>query len=78
MKLSKKNLRVLEFMQAYIKLHGIAPSYEVTALALGMKAKSNVHRIVHRLETAGLLSTRKYKFCSVKIVDKTASDIDKL
>ena len=78
MKLSKKNLLVLEFIQAYIKLHGISPSYEVTAKALGMKAKSNVCRMVARLEEMGHLSKRKYKFHSLKIIDQSAKDYSKL
>ena len=78
MKLTKTNIRVLEFIEAYIRLHGISPSYEVTADALGMKAKSNVCRIVARLEAAGMLSKRKYKFHSLKIFDQSAQDCSKL
>jgi repressor LexA len=78
MKLSKTNLKVLDFIEAYIRLHGISPSYEVIAQALGMKAKSNVHRIVGRLESAGMLSKRKYKFCSLKLIDKSVYECSRL
>ena len=69
---------VLEFIRAYVKLHGVSPSYEVIAKGIGLKSKSNIHRIVHRLKADGHLVTKPYKFHAIKLVDTTAQAMMKL
>ena len=66
---------VLDFIKAYIRIHGIAPSYEVIAKGLKMKSKANIHRIVHRLQDDGYLSLRPHKFHSIKLVDRSVKEI---
>lgn len=60
---------MLDFIRAYIRLHGIPPSYEVIARGIGLKSKSNIHRIVHRLKAEGHLVTKPYKFHAIRLVD---------
>ena len=67
--MSKRRQLVLDFIRAYIRLHGVPPSYEVIAKGIGLSSKSNVHRIVHRLKEDGHLTVRPYKFHSIKLVD---------
>ena len=69
---------VLDFIRAYIKLHGVPPSYEVVAKGLGLKSKSNVHRIVHRLKQDGHLTVRPYKFHSIRLVDRSVKEMASL
>jgi repressor LexA len=69
---------VLEFVKAYMKIHGVPPSYEVIAKGLGLKSKSNIHRIVHRLEEEGFIRTKPYKFHSIKLVDKSVKEMASL
>ena len=69
---------VLEFVKAYMKIHGVPPSYEVIAKGLGLKSKSNIHRIVHRLEEEGFLRTKPYKFNSIKLVDRSVKEMASL
>lgn len=66
---------MLEFIKAYTRMHGVSPSYEVIAKSLGLKSKSNIHRIVHRLKDDGFLTVRAYKFHSVKLVDQSVKEI---
>lgn len=66
---------VLEFIRAYIKIHGVSPSYTVMAKSFGMKSKSNMHRIVQRLKQEGHLDIRKHKYHGVKLVDKTVEEV---
>lgn len=66
---------VLKFINAYIRLHGVSPSYAVLASGLGMKSRSNMHRIVKRLEQEGLISRKPRKFNGVKIVDRSVKDV---
>ena len=71
----EKHQLVLDFIRAYIKFHGISPSYQTIALGLGMKSKANIHRIVHKLQEDGLLSIRPYKFNSIKLIDRSAREM---
>jgi repressor LexA len=70
--MTKRRQLVLDFIRAYIRLHGIPPSYEVIAKGIGLKSKSNIHRIVHRLKADGHLVTKPYKFHAIRLVDSSA------
>ena len=76
--MTKRRQLVLDFIRAYIRLHGVPPSYEVIAKGIGLKSKSNIHRIVHRLKDDGLLETKPYKFHAIKLVDTSAKSIIRL
>lgn len=69
---------VLDFIRAYIRLHGMSPSYQTIALGLGMKSKANIHRIIHKLQDDGLLTIRPYKFNSIKLIDRSAREVSAL
>lgn len=73
--MSDKHQLVLEFIRAYIRFHGISPSYQTIALGLGMKSKANIHRIIHKLQDDGHLTIRPYKFNSIKLTDKSAKEM---
>jgi len=76
--MTKRRQLVLDFIRAYIRLHGVSPSYEVIAKSLGLSSKSNIHRIIHRLKADGHLDLKPYKFHSIKLVDKSMKEISKL
>ena len=69
---------VLDFIRAYIKKHGVSPSYEVMAKSLGLKSRANMHRIVRRLEQDGHLQVKPRKFYGLKVVDRSIEDVVKL
>lgn len=71
----EKHQLVLEFIRAYTKMHGMSPSYQTIALAMNMKSKANIHRIVHRLQDEGHLTIRPYKFNSIKLTDRSARQV---
>jgi SOS-response transcriptional repressor LexA len=77
-KMTKRWQLVLQFIQAYIKIHGAPPSYAILARGLGMKSRSNMHRIVHRLEEEGLLATKPRKYLSIRVVDRSVQEISAL
>ncbi|WP_460994336.1 LexA family protein, partial [Staphylococcus aureus] len=64
-----------DFIKAYLRLHGVAPSYAVIAKGIGMKSKSNIHRIIHKLEDEGLVTVKPYKFNSIKIKDRSVREM---
>ena len=68
--MTEKQELVLSFIKAYIKVHGVSPSYEAIADGLKMRSKSNIHRIVHKLKEHGLLTLQPHKFHSIKVVNK--------
>ena len=72
---SDKHQLVLEFIRAYIRFHGMSPSYQTIALGLGMKSKANIHRIIHKLQEEGHLTIRPYKFNSIKLTDRSAREM---
>jgi len=76
--MTKHRQLVLDFIRAYIRLHGVPPSYEVIAKGIGLSSKSNVHRIVHRLKEDGHLTVRPYKFHSIKLVDTSVREVVRL
>lgn len=67
--------KVLRFIKAYVKLHGVSPSYRVLAHGLGMKSKANVFRIVRRLEEEGHLEVKPGKFHGVKVKDRSIAEV---
>lgn len=69
---------VLDFIRAYVRLHGVAPSYAVIARGLGLKSKSNIHRVVHILKDEGLLVVKPYKFNSIKLIDRSVRGVASL
>lgn len=70
--------KVLRFIRAYIKIHGVSPSYGVMAEGLGMKSRANMHRIVKRLEEEGHLQRRPNKIYGVKVVDRSVREVASL
>lgn len=67
--------RVLKFIQAYIKMHGVSPSYEVMAKGLGMRSRSNMHRMVQRLREEGHLDVKPRKVYGVRVRDRSVEEV---
>ncbi len=76
--MSAKHQLVLDFIRAYIRLHGMSPSYQTIASGVGMRSKANIHRIIHKLQDEGLLTVRPYKFNSIKLIDRSAREVSAL
>jgi len=66
---------VLDFIQTYIKMKGFAPSMQDIATGLGLKSRSNIHRVIHDLRRQGHLRLNPHKVRTVKIVDKSAKEV---
>ena len=66
---------VLDFIQTYIKMKGFAPSMQDIATGLGLKSRSNSHRVIHDLRRQGHLRLNPHKVRTVKIVDKSAKEV---
>jgi hypothetical protein len=73
--MTPRQKQVLEFILAYIKWKGHAPSYANIAEGLQMKSRSNMHKIVHKLEEEGLIYIKPRKFRSMRVPDKTIRQV---
>ena len=71
----EKHKLVYEFIKAYIRMHGVSPSYTVIAKGIGMKSKANIYRIVHKLEEDGLLAVRTTRWNGIRVVDRSVKEV---
>jgi len=76
--MNEKHKLVLDFIKAYVKLHRVPPSYSVIARGLGLKSKSNIHRVIHILQAEGCLEIRPHKFNSIKLTDRSVRGVTSL
>jgi repressor LexA len=53
--LTRKQLELLLFIDAHLKTHGTAPSFEEMKEAVKLRSKSGIHRLVTALEERGFL-----------------------
>jgi len=76
--MTERRQKVLDFIKAYLRLHGVSPSYEVIAKSLGLRSRSNICRIVKRLHTDGYIHTKPKKYYAIKVVDRSVKEISAL
>ena len=53
--LTAKQLKLLEYLKQSFKENSVSPSFEEMKLALGLKSKSGIHRLITALEEEDLL-----------------------
>lgn len=59
--LTQRQLQLLRFIQAFQNEWGVPPSFEEMRVALGLKSKSGVHRLISGLEERGHLRRLHYR-----------------
>lgn len=65
--ITKRQVLVLEFIKTYIDMKKHAPSMQDIATGLGMKSRSNIHRIIHSLCEQGKLSINPTKARTIEV-----------
>ena len=73
--MTERQRLVLEFIKTYIEMKGFAPSLQDIATGLGMKSRSNIHRIVHDLRRNGLLTVRPHRVRTIRLEDRSAREV---
>lgn len=76
--MTERQRLVLEFIQTYMKIKGVAPSMQDIATGLNLKSRSNIHRIVHALKERGLLSIRPRQVRTMRPIDKSVREVTAL
>ena len=65
--MTEKQQKVLNFIKTYIEMKGFPPSMQNIASGLGLKSRSNIHRIIHELKAQGLLAREPNKVRTLKV-----------
>ena len=66
--LTAKQLKLLDFLKKSLNENNISPSFEEMKLALGLKSKSGIHRLVSALEERGFIKRLHNKARAIKIL----------
>lgn len=66
--LTKKQIQLLEFIQARMARDGIPPSFDEMKVALDLRSKSGIHRLVTALEERGFIRRLPHRARALEIV----------
>ena len=66
--LTKKQIQLLEFIQARMAHDGVPPSFDEMKLALDLRSKSGIHRLVTALEERGFIRRLPHRARALEIV----------
>ena len=68
--LTAKQLKLLEYLKQSLKENSVSPSFEEMKLALGLKSKSGIHRLISALEERGFIKRLHNKARAINIISK--------
>lgn len=68
--MTERQQLVLAFIETYKKMKGFSPSMQDVATGLGLRSRSNMHRIIHSLVDEGYLNISKNKARTIKIAKR--------
>ena len=68
--LTSKQLKLLEFLRESLNKNSVSPSFEEMKLALGLKSKSGIHRLITALEERGFIQRLHNKARAINIISK--------
>nr|WP_255440528.1 transcriptional repressor LexA [Paracoccus sp. MC1854] len=66
--LTKKQIQLLEFIQSRMARDGVPPSFDEMKLALDLRSKSGIHRLVTALEERGFIRRLPHRARALEIV----------
>lgn len=67
MGLTPQQAKTLAFISEYLAEHGVGPSFAEIMVALDIKSKSGVHRVVSALEERGHIHTMKHRARAISL-----------
>ena len=65
--LTKKQKELFEYLTKYIEKNSISPSFEEMKIAVNLKSKSGIHRLITSLEQRGFIKRLKHKARAMEI-----------
>ena len=66
--LTKKQIQLLEFIQARMARDGVPPSFDEMKLALDLRSKSGIHRLVTALEERGFIRRLPNRARAIEVI----------
>lgn len=66
--LTKKQIQLLEFIHTRVTRDGVPPSFDEMRLALDLRSKSGIHRLVTALEERGFLRRMPHRARALEII----------
>ena len=66
--LTKKQLELLKFIDNEVSANGVSPSFDEMKLALNLKSKSGIHRLITALEERGFIRKLAHKARALEII----------
>lgn len=66
--LTKKQLELLEFIHKRVQKDGVPPSFDEMKLALDLRSKSGIHRLITALEERGFIRRLAHRARAIEIV----------
>lgn len=66
--LTKKQLELLNFINIEVGANGISPSFDEMKIALNLKSKSGIHRLITALEERGFIRKLAHKARALEII----------
>ena len=74
-RLTRNEVRVLKFIEAYIDEHDFAPSQQEMAEHLGHRSRGNVNRVVHRLRELGFIDFTNQRARDIVVKDHGGTEL---
>ena len=66
--LTKKQYQLLMFIDGRLKVAGVSPSFEEMKMALNLKSKSGIHRLITGLEERGFIRRLPYRARALEVL----------
>lgn len=66
--LTKKQLQLLEFIHTRIQRNGVSPSFDEMKVALDLRSKSGIHRLITALEERGFIRRLAHRARAIEIL----------
>lgn len=65
--ITKQQKDVLDFIKAFKRIRGFTPTLQEIAVGMGLRSRSNMHRLVQELIGRGLLSKKPLLARTIKV-----------
>ena len=72
--LTTKQLKLYNYLKKSFKDNSVSPSFEEMKIALGLKSKSGIHRLINALEERGFIKRLHNKARAIKIINQSVNE----
>ena len=73
--LTRKQKELFDYLTDYISKNSISPSFEEMNVAVNLKSKSGIHRLITSLEQRGFIKRLKHKARAMEIIKKLNNNL---